>query len=469
MFQVFSSSNRDSVPNVLPSEYLTSNTDVKLSQPKKKQYFFSNQHSKYINLENELNAITISPNGELLAVASKEVKIISSKENKFRVDKTLRSTNHASRVVSEVKWHPNQMHSHYICSASKNGKVILWNLNLNGKARKENTMEDHFRSVNKLSWHPNEPLILTASMDGDVRLWDIKTSNSSIAFSNSVCCRDVSFNPYNHWQFAAVYEDGTILLWDRRKGRKGRVDTINAHSELILSLDWHPVQSGYLATGSRDKTIKVWNLNQHGQAKHTIQTSTAVNNIRWRGSKYPSQIASTCNVRDHRIHLWDINYPKIPLAQVIGHKETVTGFIWDKEYENHILSCSKDGTIQINHVDHAYHPYKHLCTNGLAWDKYNNLAVFYDEINRNIGPNKPITNEFNINNGSISIYNQTNTIDTFIYFAKNYKLRDESNKVVNLCQYNAKIAENIKEYTTANLWITLAMWFENKKKKKKKI
>lgn len=76
-----------------------------------------------------------------------------------------------------------------------------------------------------------------------------------IIISNTESVRDVQFSPHVHHTFAAVSENGNIQLWDLRRPDKC-FHQFTAHSGPIFACDWHP-ESSWLATASRDKTIKV--------------------------------------------------------------------------------------------------------------------------------------------------------------------------------------------------------------------
>lgn len=74
-------------------------------------------------------------------------------------------------------------------------------------------------------------------------------------FSNTESVRDVQFNPHIPHSFAAVSENGSVQIWDIRKTDKC-TQQFTAHSGPVFACDWHPDVS-WLATASRDKTIKV--------------------------------------------------------------------------------------------------------------------------------------------------------------------------------------------------------------------
>jgi len=68
----------------------------------------------------------------------------------------------------------------------------------------------------------------------------------------------------------------------KRNGRYLKIKTVSrcekhwpAHSSLVFACDWHPEQRNWLATGGRDKTIKVWDTSKGGprhEPEHTIYT-----------------------------------------------------------------------------------------------------------------------------------------------------------------------------------------------------
>lgn len=76
-----------------------------------------------------------------------------------------------------------------------------------------------------------------------------------VSYSNTESVRDVQFSPYMPHSFAAVSENGSVQIWDIRKTDKF-IQQFAAHSGPVFACDWHPDVT-WLATASRDKTIKV--------------------------------------------------------------------------------------------------------------------------------------------------------------------------------------------------------------------
>ena len=58
--------------------------------------------------------------------------------------------------------------------------------------------------------------------------------------------------------FVAGTENGNVQFWDMRKTDKYEKQ-YTGHRGPVFTLDWHPEMKTWLATGSRDRTIKVNN------------------------------------------------------------------------------------------------------------------------------------------------------------------------------------------------------------------
>jgi WD repeat-containing protein 24 len=88
----------------------------------------------------------------------------------------------------------------------------------------------------------------------------------------------------------------------------------------VLALDWHSGKPNVLASGGRDRYVKIWDLGDVSKPRQTIQTIASVGRVAWRPSN-ADHIATSASLTDNRIHVWDVQHPWIPIASMKGHTD----------------------------------------------------------------------------------------------------------------------------------------------------
>lgn len=199
-----------------------------------------------------------------------------------------------------------------------------------------------------------------------------------------------------------------------------------AHKQLVLSIDWHPLQGNLLASGGRDRYVKVWDLSDLKQPRQTIQTIASVGRVAWRPN-CDDHIATSASLMDNSIHVWDTHRPFIPIASMKGHMDIASGISWldtpmamdgggnathndsisggngvapnngdgiggsdnssltssageweGRNYWQHMLACSKDGTLKLHSLAHSFKHYEALPTSALALNSKGRVAFSHD-------------------------------------------------------------------------------------------
>jgi WD40 repeat protein len=175
-----------------------------------------------------------------------------------------------------------------------------------------------------------------------------------------------------------------------------------AHQGLVFTVDWHPEDRNMIASGGRDRMIKVWDLTNISKPYATIQTIASVARIQWRPS-FRNHIASSASLMDFNVHIWsvslwvgaialdskshysvsrDIKRPYFPWASFRGHKDVATGIQWYQNSGEMLLSCGKDSLLLKQSVADAYRPIQEMCATSVSWTASGNVAVVHDTINR---------------------------------------------------------------------------------------
>lgn len=201
--------------------------------------------------------------------------------------------------------------------------------------------------------------LLSGSWDHTVRIWNIQTQqcqHSLLGHHNRVKSV-ISFVLYDLIYILSGSDDCRILFWSYDPNRN--------HSELLISYEGHQqsilslalsntsYQHKYLASGSADQTIRIWELNYSPNSTTSISSSKltltghrgGVNCVVFSILDDTKQLFSCSD--DASIIIWDYESGYI-MRQLYGHQSGITSittlFRDDNEY---ILSVSHDATLRI--------------------------------------------------------------------------------------------------------------------------
>lgn len=118
-------------------------------------------------------------------------------------------------------------------------------------------LKGHRSPITKVLFHPLYSLLVSASEDATIKVWDFETGDyerSLKGHTDSV--QDIAFD-HTGKQLASCSADMSIKLWDFTG--YDCIRTMHGHDHNVSSVTFMP-SGDHIVTSSRDKTIKMWEI-----------------------------------------------------------------------------------------------------------------------------------------------------------------------------------------------------------------
>ncbi|KAI9681012.1 MAG: hypothetical protein M1829_001092 [Trizodia sp. TS-e1964] len=187
------------------------------------------------------------------------------KKKKKRRSKTSNDEYHVDAVLSLAA---NRLHRNLLASASADKTIKLWDLNSQKVAKSYCYHED---KVCSLAWHREEAtVLLSGSYDRNVVVADMRAPEAMPSrWGVDSDVETVRWNPHDTNYFYVSTEKGSVYYFDARSAPKALSDSkavwrLQAHDESVTSLDINLVIPGFLVTGSTDRIVKLWKIQESG-------------------------------------------------------------------------------------------------------------------------------------------------------------------------------------------------------------
>ena len=271
------------------------------------------------------------------------------------------------RLVLTLAWSPD---GEYIVSGAANNALHLWNATTGDHLY---THRDPFKThawAASVAWSPDGKYIAHGSDDRTVRIWQVERDASNSIAMRQICVYRGHANWVNvvAWssdsKCVASGSDDRSVQVSNVEGANGSageargtgVDIYRGHALPVVTLAWSPNgfsssggQGSYIASGSNDRTIRIW----HVDSKETVlvyrEHAFGVNALAWSpngpssSSGRGSRIAS-CSW-DNIIRVWDVVSGETCFTYR-GHSHWVNAIAWSPD-GTRIASAGRDKTVQI--------------------------------------------------------------------------------------------------------------------------
>ncbi|BAU11153.1 hypothetical protein LEP3755_16460 [Leptolyngbya sp. NIES-3755] len=265
-------------------------------------------------LNTGLSAMSVSANGNIIAIAAPDDTIQLQTATDSRILK-----GHTA-PVTQVQISPDDS---LLISASADKTIRLWNISTGELIR---TIAGHNDRVTALSFSPDRESFASASADRTIKIWSIGGDLRTILQGHTDEVTSIVYS--SEGRLASGSADNTVRLWDIDR----RTSTIlGKHRMAISALAFSP-NGKTLASASWDTTIQLWSIDDSTLKRTLIGHSGGVTTL----SFNPEGSVLASGSDDSTIRLWNSETGEL-LKTLTGTQDRVSSVVFQA---NQILSTS---------------------------------------------------------------------------------------------------------------------------------
>ncbi|ETO00111.1 WD repeat-containing protein, partial [Reticulomyxa filosa] len=135
--------------------------------------------------------------------------------------------------------------------------------------------------------------ICSGSYDNTIQIWDIETTkqfNILKGHDNSICSVKYGSNELVNTILSGS-EDKSVRLWDIRSDKQ--IQVFNGHTSYVNAVEYSPFvvnndeiggNSNVICSGSRDNTIRFWDIRSNKNELHIIKGDSAIKCLKFKNS-----------------------------------------------------------------------------------------------------------------------------------------------------------------------------------------
>ena len=222
----------------------------------------------------------------------------------------------------------------FLATGDTHGRVQIWQIK---DAQVYATFLGHRNWVWSLAWSPDSKIIASGGEDHQVKFWDIETGNCSrILPVESNFIWFLKFSPDGN-QIAIATSEAEVILWNIYSNE---LKIFTEHTSDVHCVSFSR-DGKYLASGSHDHTIKLWDIT----SENSLQTFEGHSSLVYGVEISPDGKTLVSSSQDKSIKLWDISSGECQITYT-GHEYPVLGVGFTPDGQK-IVSSSADKTIRL--------------------------------------------------------------------------------------------------------------------------
>jgi len=259
---------------------------------------------------------------------------------------------YADKTPSYLSWCPVEGRGHLLAAATRGG-----------------TLDANFESHNYLE-------VFDTRFDGTNGLPCVATTKHSEQTDSSVSFASVSWGhaanseTYTSGIIASGMQDGSLYLYNPeallQKASEPVILHKQAHRRCVSSLDFNMKVPRFLASGSWDGQVFIWDLTNPTNAINQLPVKQGyekyakcgqVTNVAW-NKVVPYILASSC--QNGETHIWDLKNKKCIVTLSSSYTQAPRKIMWHPENARELCICYANNTAEIWDLSYAHSPKAYL-------------------------------------------------------------------------------------------------------------
>lgn len=233
--------------------------------------------------------------------------------------------------INDITYSPN---GELLALGDMGGKKVIWNMNSGEQVL---VIEDHHDSAGSVVWTQHGLKGVTGSSNHTLYIWDKSRENVVAELEYPTRLSTTAWSPDKN-KFSSGDIEGGIYIWDAETGKQ--IAKIDGHSKQIDFMAWSP-DGKKLASGGEDLYLRIWKI-ADGEMIAEFKHKSNVERVVWSpdGTKL---MAFPYHKND--IAIWDLIAMEL-LWELNGHTGQINAVEWSPD-GNFLASTSWDGNINV--------------------------------------------------------------------------------------------------------------------------